>query len=121
MWLKVLSLFILCSIAFGANASPFGHAPKSVTAPLIQSDLSEVKSNTLSGSASFYSLSTLCISEKTSFTQLECCHVDTCSAFLINGLKVPSYSQYLDPHPLMIHWPFKPISNLKKPPKFIAA
>lgn len=120
MWLKVLSLFILCSIAFGANASPFGHAPELENSYVSQNAQAGLNAFNTIQSVNETQFTGLCIEEKSTITDIECCHLDTCSVLLISRIKAPSAMLFLKPYPALKHWLYKPISNLKKPPKFIA-
>ena len=120
MWLKVLSLFIFCSLSFGVSTSSFAHG--SMSGNIASLPLIGIKAQAMEQSERYLisAYKDICLEDEKNTAEIACCHIDTCSAFFINRLKDPSFSQYLDPHPVMIHWPFKPISNLKKPPKPIA-
>ncbi|WP_438467554.1 hypothetical protein [Marinomonas sp. PE14-40] len=112
MWFKVLSLMILCLLSLSAQASPFGHAnalnPES-------SQFSHERTFNHLHSQAF--LDTECRRSQTNTAKLECCHIDTCSALILDldkSLELPFLG---DRHALLIHWPDTPLSRLIRPPK----
>jgi len=116
MWLKVLSLLILCALSLSVQASPFGHqSVKTSQIETLSSTLEQGYSQTRS--LTFTEFNPVCINQEPSPPELECCHIDTCSALILNDIKEPSFVVFLDSHPVLSSWPYKPISALKKPPK----
>ena len=119
MWLKVMSLLILCALSLGVQASPFGHSPvdKTALSPLISSTQSVIIKD--SDLADTLLSQALCIKDETSLPDIECCHIDTCSVLALNTDKTASLSLFNDSLPVFISWPKQPLSPLKKPPKII--
>lgn len=120
MWLKVMSLLILCALSLGVQASPFGHSPvdKTALSPLTPSPQSVIiKDSDLADT--LLSQALLCIKDETSLPDVECCHIDTCSVLALNTDKKTSLSLFNDSLPVLISWPKQPLSPLKKPPKII--
>lgn len=119
MWLKVMSLLILCALSLGVQASPFGHSPvhKTALSPPNSSTQSVIIKD--SNLADTLLSQTLCIKDKTSPPDVECCHIDTCSVLALSTEKKSSLSLFRDSLVMLISWPKQPISPLKKPPKII--
>jgi hypothetical protein len=118
MWIKVLSLLILAILSLNVQASPFGHLDEKNTqleslTPSHNQDYSQ-QTSTLT----LTDFDTICVNQETSTPELECCHLDTCSVFILNDINDSSLLVFLDSHPILTRWPYTPISPLKKPPKF---
>ncbi|GEM_PF-2466257 len=120
MWLKVLSLLVLCVLSLSVQASPFGHQTETntqleaLTPALDQGDSQHTRSLT------FTEFNAVCINQEPSPPEQECCHIDTCSVLILNAIKETYLVAFLGSHPVLTSWPYKPISTLKKPPKLTA-
>lgn len=112
MWFKVLSLMIFCLLSMGAHASPFGHTSGlNSEGPLFSFGQASTKLH----SQAF--LDTDCRESRTIPSRLECCHIDTCSALILDLDKSLALPFLADRHSLFIHWPDTPLSRLIRPPK----
>lgn len=112
MWFKVLSLMIFCLLSMSVHASPFGHTSGlNSESTLFSSDQVSTKLH----SQAF--LDTECRRSKTNTAKLECCHIDTCSALILDLDKSLALPFLGDRHALLIHWPDTPLSRLIRPPK----
>ncbi|EAQ66356.1 hypothetical protein MED121_06725 [Marinomonas sp. MED121] len=112
MWFKVLSLMILCLLSLSAQASPFGHANA-----LNSEDVQLSSDRTFNPLYSQAFLETECRKSQTISAKLECCHIDTCSALMLDLEKNTGLPLLSDSQTIFIHWPDTPLSRLIRPPK----